>query len=43
MTTDDEKTKRLRTVEEVFNKGNVDALDEITAPDIVYHVPHGLT
>ena len=39
MATDDEKTKRLRTIEEVFNKGNVDALDGITAPDIVYHVP----
>jgi len=41
MTSEDEKTKARRVINEVFNKGNVNALDEIVAPDIVYHVPPG--
>ena len=39
MTTEDERTARIRTIEEVFHRGNIDALDEITSPDVVYHVP----
>ncbi|MGD0663819.1 MAG: ester cyclase [Syntrophorhabdales bacterium] len=39
MATKDEKTRVLRIIEEAFNKGNMNALDEIVSPDIVYHVP----
>ena len=39
MTTEEERTARIRTIEEVFHQGNIDALDEITSPDVVYHVP----
>jgi predicted ester cyclase len=39
MTTEDEKTKNRRRIEEVFNKGNMDLLEEAMVPDVVYHIP----
>jgi predicted ester cyclase len=39
MAPEDEKTKVRHAIDEVFNKGNMNALDEIAAPGIVYHQP----
>jgi steroid delta-isomerase-like uncharacterized protein len=39
MTTKDEEARNRRNIEEVFNQGNMDLLDEVMAPDVVYHVP----
>jgi ketosteroid isomerase-like protein len=37
-----EENKRLlaRWPEEVFNQGNLDAVDELAAADVVWHGPH---
>jgi predicted ester cyclase len=41
MAPEDHKTKVHRVWDEVWNKGNVNALDEIADPDIVCHQPPG--
>jgi predicted ester cyclase len=39
MTMEEQKSARLRALEDMFNKGDFDGLDDFTAPDIVYHMP----
>ena len=39
MASEDLKTMVRRAWDEAFHKGNVDALDEITAPDMLHHQP----
>src|SRR5438876_12417081 len=39
MSTEENKALVRRFIEEVHNKGNVDAIDEIYAPDYVNHNP----
>jgi predicted ester cyclase len=39
MAAKDEKTRIRHAIDEVFNKGNMIALDDIMATDIVYHQP----
>lgn len=41
MAREDLKTKIRRAWDEAFHKGNVDALDEIVAPDMLHHQPPG--
>ncbi len=41
MATEDLKTKIRRAWDEAFHKGNVNALDEIVAPELVNHQPPG--
>jgi len=39
MSPEDQKAKVRRITDEAFNKGNMNAFDEVMAPDIVYHIP----
>jgi steroid delta-isomerase-like uncharacterized protein len=39
MSTENNKTAALRIPLEVFNKGNLDAADEVMAPDYIEHAP----
>ena len=39
MSTEDNKALMRRFYEEVFNKGNLDAIDELGSPDMVDHNP----
>lgn len=41
MTPEDQKAKVRSVVDEAYNKGNVNALDEIVATDVVFHRPPG--
>lgn len=41
MASEDLKTTTKRAWDEAFHKGNVNALDEIVAPDMVHHQPPG--
>lgn len=41
MAPEDQKTKVRRVTDEVYHKGNVNALDEIVATDFVAHQPPG--
>ena len=41
MASEDEKGRVRHAIDEVFNKGNTNALDDIMASDIVYHQPPG--
>ena len=41
MTPEDHKARVRRVWDEVWSTGNVDALDEIADPDIIYHLPPG--
>lgn len=39
MMSDEQKAKVRRVIDEAFHKGNMNAWDEIVAPDVVYHQP----
>ena len=39
MTIEELKARHAKAVLEAFNKGNVNAFDEILAPDVVFHLP----
>lgn len=41
MSAEENKAKVRRIVEEVYNKGNLDVVDEILASDYIYHGPGG--
>ena len=41
MAPEDHKTKVRRVFDDAFNKGNVNAVDEVAAPDVIYHRPPG--
>jgi len=39
MSTEEQKAKVRRAIDEAFNKGNLNAMDEIVGSDIVFHQP----
>jgi steroid delta-isomerase-like uncharacterized protein len=39
MSTEENKAKVQRMIEEVFNKGDLSVVDELVAPNYVYHFP----
>jgi steroid delta-isomerase-like uncharacterized protein len=41
MSTEENKAKVRRVIEEVFNKGDVATVDEVIAANYVYHLPGG--
>lgn len=41
MSTEKNKANYRRFIEEVWNKGNFDVLEEIASPDVVFHSPAG--
>jgi steroid delta-isomerase-like uncharacterized protein len=40
MSTEENKRLLVRWPEEVFNQGNLDAVDELASADVVWHGPH---
>jgi ketosteroid isomerase-like protein len=41
MTPEEHKARVRRVIDEAYGKGNLDALDEVNAPDAVWHQPPG--
>lgn len=41
MSTEENKAKERRMVEEALNKGNLNVVEEVLSPDFVYHGPGG--
>ena len=39
MVTEEIKARYRRSIDAAFNKGNIDAWDEILAPDVIVHEP----